>query len=103
VGKHTAADDSTVDPLVADALSRRAGAPAAARGEHSGDGTGWPQPEPEGGGAVGWPDDTGPAPDEDAPEPAPGPTEQDSAPVVRATPLTPRRGWRRLFGARSAA
>jgi hypothetical protein len=88
VGKHTAADDSTVHPLVADALSRRAGAPA---GEHSG-GTGWPQPEREGGGAVGWPGDTDAAPHEDAEEP-----------VARTAPPASRRGWRRLFGASPAA
>ena len=101
MGKHTAADDSTVHPLVAEALSRRAAAPAAAHGEHSGS-TGWPQPEPEGGGAVGWPDDTVPAPDPDAQAPVPDPAEEARAPVG-TSPVASRRGWRRLFGASPAA
>ena len=102
MGKHTAADDSTVHPLVADALSRRAGAPAGAHGEHSGSSTGWPEPEREGGGAVGWPDDTVAAPEGEAQHGGPG-LDRAPAPVVRTAPLAPRRGWRRLFGASPAA
>jgi len=108
VGKHTAADDSTVDPLVADALARRGDAPpAAAHGEHSGGSTGWPEPAPGGGGEVGWPGETGPAPDDapaDAPqESAAGEADRDVAPLARPVPMTARRGWRRLFGASPAA
>jgi hypothetical protein len=100
VGKHSAADDSTVHPLVAAALSRRAASSAGAHGEHSGSSTGWPEPEREGQGAVGWPDDTVAIPVVDVPE-----SEADRAPspVVGTTPLASRRGWRRLFGASPAA
>jgi hypothetical protein len=100
VGKHTAADDATVHPLVAEALSRRAGAPAGAHGEHSGSSTGWPDPEPEGQGAVGWPDDTVAMPVVDAQE---GEADRAVAPAVRQAPIASRRGWRRLFGASPAA
>lgn len=95
MGKHTAADDATVHPLVADALSRRTAAPATAHGERSGGSTGWPGPAPGGGGAVGWPDDTRPVPDGEPQEPA----DRAVAPVAPAA----RRGWRRLFRARTAA
>jgi hypothetical protein len=98
VGKHTAADDSTVHPLVAEALSRRVGVPAGAHGEQSGSSTGWPEPEREGEGAVGWPDDTVAMPVVDAQSTADRPL----VPVVRTAPLASRRGWRRLFGARAA-
>jgi hypothetical protein len=98
VGKHTAADDSTVHPLVAEALSRRAGAPAGAHGEHSGSSTGWPEPEREGQGAVGWPDDTVAIPVVDAQNTADRPLV-----AVRPAPAASRRGWRRLFGTRAAA
>ena len=100
MGKHTAADDSTVHPLVAEALSRRAGAPAGAHGEQSGSSTGWPEPERAGGEPVGWPDDTVAMPAVDTEN---GEAHRALAPVVRAVPLTSRRGWRRLFGGRPAA
>ena len=103
MGKHTAADDSTVHPLVAAALSRRAGAPAGAHGEHSGSSTGWPEPEREGEGAVGWPDDTVAMPPVRTREDEAGPVERAPSTVVRTTPLASRRGWRRLFGASPAA
>ncbi|SDF91931.1 hypothetical protein SAMN05660662_3843 [Blastococcus aurantiacus] len=103
MGKHTAADDSTVHPLVAAALSRRAGAPAGAHGEHSGGSTGWPEPEPGGGGAVGWPDDTREGPDDVQPASSDEPVDSAVAPVVGTAPLASRRGWRRLFGASPAA
>ena len=103
MGKHTAADDSTVHPLVAAALSRRAGAPAGAHGEHSGGSTGWPEPEREGGGVVGWPGDIDAVPEGDAQEDEAGPVERAPSPVVRTTRLASRRGWRRLFGASPAA
>jgi len=96
VGKHTAADGSTMHPLVADALSRRAGVPTAAH-DGQGSSTGWPEPEPGGGGAVGWPDDTRPAPDGDRQEADGGPGDRAAAPPAS------RRGWRRLFGANRAA
>jgi hypothetical protein len=98
VGKHTAAKGSTVDPLVADALFRRAGGPAP-HGEHSGGSTGWPGPEPEGGGAVGWPGDIGPAPDEEPQEAA----DRAVTPVLPSAPIASRRGWRKLFGTSPAA
>jgi hypothetical protein len=100
VGKHTAADDSAVHPLIADALSRRAGTPAGAHGEHSGGSTGWPEPEREGEGAVGWPDDTAPAPARTAQR---GEADRALSPVARPVPIAARRGWRRLFGASPAA
>jgi len=100
VGKHTAADDSTVHPLVAEALSRRAGAPAGAHGEQSGSSTGWPEPEHEGGGALGWPDDTVAMPPVDTQD---GEDYRALAPVVRTVQPASRRGWRRLFGASPAA
>ncbi len=100
MGKHSAAEDATVHPLVADALARRSGAPAAA---HGGDGaaqsgsTGWPEPLPGGSGAVGWPGDLDPdAQGHEATEDA---VDRAGAPV----PGEPRRGWRRLFGASPAA
>lgn len=92
MGKHTAAEDATVHPLVADALARRTGAPPAAHAEEgprSGS-TGWPEPAPSGGGAVGWPG-----------EPAGGP--QPDAGAEPSGLVQPRRGWRRLFGASPAA
>jgi hypothetical protein len=100
VGKHSAADDSTVHPLVAEALSRRAGTAGGAHDGHSGSSTGWPEPEREGGGAVGWPDDTVAMPAVDTQD-----VEADLAlaPVARSVPLASRRGWRRLFGASPAA
>ncbi|RBY80269.1 hypothetical protein DQ239_04165 [Blastococcus sp. TF02-09] len=100
MGKHTAADDETVHPLVAAALSRRSGAAAGAHGEHSGGSTGWPLPERKGGGAVGWPGDLDAAPEAHPQEPAADPV---LAPAGRTTPVPARRGWRRLFGARPAA
>lgn len=97
MGKHSAGNDATVHPLVADALARRAGAPAGAHGEHSGSSTGWPGPPPSGGEPIGWPEDAGTRRDtavegEQSRTVAPGPTAGG-----------PRRGWRRLFGATSAA
>jgi hypothetical protein len=100
VGKHSAADDSTVHPLVAEALSRRAGAPAGAHDQHTGSSTGWPEPEREGEGAVGWPDDTVKMPAVGTQD---GEADRPPAPVVQAVPLASRRGWRRLFGASPAA
>ena len=107
MGKHTADDDSTVDPLVADALARRGDAAPAAHGEHSGGSTGWPGPAPGGGAPVGWPGGTGPAPDDAPQEPAEADAERAMTPVVRPAsapaPVAVRRGWRRLFGASPAA
>ena len=103
MGKHTAADDSTVHPLVAAALSRRAGAPANAHGEHSWSSTGWPEPEREGGGAVGWPGDLDAASEEGAQGDGTGTVERAPSSEVRTAPPASRRGWRRLFGASPAA
>jgi hypothetical protein len=98
VGKHSAAEDATVHPLVADALARRTAAPAAA---HGGDGaahggsTGWPEPGPGGSGAVGWPGDLDAGRHGAADEAGEG--------AGRSEPGPQRRGWRRLFGATPAA
>jgi hypothetical protein len=92
VGKHSAGDDATVHPLVADALARRAGVPGAAHDADApgrGGSTGWPGPEREGGGAVGWPDES-------------RPTRSSTAQSSTAPSRAPRRGWRRLFGAPAA-
>ena len=101
MGKHTAANGSTVDPLVADALARRSGPPAAAhRGE--GGSTGWPEPAPGGGGGLGWPEEPRP----EQAEPRDGGSREADAPADReehTTAAGPRRGWRRLFSSSPAA
>jgi hypothetical protein len=89
MGRHTATDGSSVHPLVAEGLARRASATTTHptpedQGQQSGE-VGWPAP-PNRGQGLGWPGDLsadgqGPA------EPAP----------------RGRRGWRRLFGASPAA
>jgi hypothetical protein len=84
VGKHTAVEGASADPIVADALASRA---TGAGGVHHADsaraegesGLGWPAPPAPGGGGLGWPADATDALSESAP------------PVAR-------RGWRRLFG-----
>jgi hypothetical protein len=92
VGKHTAPDDSTVHPLVADALARRTGAAPTAHGAaapgRSGS-TGWPEPPPSGGGAVGWPGELRHE----------GGAQDAVADPMGAPGADQRRGWRRLFGA----
>lgn len=101
MGKHSAAADATVHPLVAEALARRSGAPGAA---HHADapgrsgGTGWPAPPPGGGSPVGWPDEARPERTEKPRESGDG--RVDHGAVLVDTP--PRRGWRRLFGAPAA-
>lgn len=99
MGKHTAADDSTVDPLVAAALAHHT--PGAAQHEgpeppgEEGE-LGWPG-DPREGEGLGWPAE---------PEPAGRPTgdgAQDMTVVVMPAVAGPRRGWRRLFGASPAA
>ncbi|MGY2128760.1 hypothetical protein [Blastococcus sp. SYSU DS0617] len=103
MGKHSAVNESTTHPLVADALARRPVSPAAAHADdadaRSGS-TGWPEPAPSGGGAVGWPDDTRPEDGQAAPG---GTTHREAADVVAPAVTEPRRGWWRLFGARPAA
>jgi hypothetical protein len=80
VGKHSAVDGASPDPIVAGAL---AGRPAdAAHHAATGSPVGWPGPEPEGGG-LGWPGDL----DDAAATYA---TDEPAAPAAR-------RGWRRLF------
>lgn len=95
MGKHSAPDDATVHPLVADALARRTGAAPTADDDGTpgrSSSTGWPEPPPSGGGAVGWPgelrQDGGPQDAANGPADREGTTGTDS-----------RRGWRRLFGA----
>lgn len=101
MGKHSAATDATVHPLVVEALARRSGAPGAA---HDADApgregsTGWPAPSPGGGSPVGWPDEARPERAEEPREGGDGRGDHGGVPVE--TP--PRRGWRRLFGAPAA-
>jgi len=87
MGRHTAADGSSVHPLVAEGLARRASGAAIDQSAEAEPGreseVGWPAP-PRKGHGLGWPGDL-PADDE---QPA------------RSAPL---RGWRRLFGASPAA
>ncbi|RBY97212.1 hypothetical protein DQ237_06465 [Blastococcus sp. TF02-8] len=92
MGRHTAAEDGSADPLVAAALAQRAGGAAGVhRGEAAADpregDLGWPAapqaPEPDDGGSVGWPG--GGSSGEDAAAPRSG------------------RGWRRMFRSRAAA
>lgn len=97
MGRHSAADDAAVDPLVAEALARRAGAPVAGHGEHRDGSTGWPEPPARGGGAVGWPDDT--EQQGGTQEAADGRSDGEVPPELAA----PRRGRWRWFGARPAA
>jgi hypothetical protein len=108
VGRHTAANDATVHPLVAEGLARRTGASAAAHGQdearRSGS-TGWPEPPspeptPDDGGGLGWPDDARPDQGADPQDGAlVGPADRGVTPAVPE----PRRGRRRLLGAGSAA
>lgn len=103
MGKHSAAADATVHPLVAEALARRAGAPGAAHDADApgrGGSTGWPEPPPSGGGSpVGWPDEA--RPDRAGEEQQSGNgRDDDLGAVAVGTPA--RRGWRRLFGAPAA-
>lgn len=98
MGKHSAAGDATVHPLVAEALGRRSGAPGAthdADAPERGGSTGWPGPPPGSGAPVGWPDDARPERTEEPRESG----EADRGALV----VPPRRGWRRLFGAPPAA
>ncbi|MCA0145997.1 hypothetical protein [Blastococcus sp. LR1] len=97
MGRHTAADGASADPLVAAALAQR---PAAGTGAHHGidqassgeGGLGWPtapeSPEP-GDGGLGWPGGGS------------GNGTEDSA-AVPEDDARPRRGWRRIFGASAA-
>jgi hypothetical protein len=107
VGKHSGADDSTVDPLVADALARRSGRSGA--GQHEGPDrpgregdVGWPgDPDREGEG-LGWPAGSGQPRNTAVEVGTPGGEPTGGADEGLA--LTgPRRGWRRLFGASPAA
>ncbi|SOC49181.1 hypothetical protein SAMN05660748_1900 [Blastococcus aggregatus] len=105
MGKHSAADDATVHPLVADALARRSGVAGAAHDADAperGGSTGWPEPPPGGGSPVGWPDDARPDRDGDGhPQERTGGGADRSAASVGTAPR--RRGWRRLFGVPPAA
>lgn len=104
MGRHTAPDDESVDPVVAAALARRASDPS---GAHRGDDTqrieaalGWPEEPHETGGGLGWPGDL-------TPEAPSGPATGSAGPDEDAAPQAPegirRRGWRRLFGLDRAA
>jgi hypothetical protein len=101
MGRHSAAEGSSVHPLVAEGLARRAGTTAGAPGravpavtertaepepESEGE-LGWPAP-PHRGGGLGWPGDM---PDDSEASP------EEPAPSAR------RRGWRRLFRVAPAA
>jgi len=93
VGRHAAADDAAVHPVVAAALARRAaglpsGRHGALRAESTQSNVGWPAKTDEGpstGGSTGWPGGMT------------GPSRQQAA-VAPARP----RGWRRFFGSRAA-
>ncbi|WP_448626766.1 hypothetical protein [Geodermatophilus sp. URMC 64] len=90
MGRHTAADGTSVHPLVAEGLSRRTTGTAShstAEPEPQRESeVGWPAP-PNRGRRLGWPGDL--------------PADGEAASEEPAPPA--RRGWRRLFGARSAA
>ncbi|SDE34361.1 hypothetical protein SAMN05660485_00640 [Blastococcus fimeti] len=105
MGKHSAAaDDATVHPLVAEALARRSGAPGAAHDADApgrGGSTGWPGPPPGGGSPVGWPDEARPERAGEEQESGNGRADRGAG-AVDAAGTAPRRGWRRLFGARAA-
>jgi hypothetical protein len=98
VGRHTAADGASRDPLVAAALAHRpADAPSAHRdGASAGEsGLGWPGPPPGPDRGLGWPgdlatDDSGAGNDVTA-----------SAEEPAGRPV--RRVWRRFFGLDPAA
>jgi hypothetical protein len=95
VGRHSAADGTSVDPVVAAALALRpAGVPSGRHGDLRAESTqgnvGWPAPDvepPAGGSGTGWPGGM--------PEPA---RQETPAEAEAARP----RGWRRLFGSRAA-
>jgi hypothetical protein len=92
MGRHNAANGSSVHPLVAEGLARRAVVTAASPGgsaEHeqrSGE-VGWPAP-PNKGSGLGWPGDL---------------DHRAEAAPESADPPRLRRGWRRFFGLRTAA
>lgn len=107
MGRHSAAEDASVDPVVAAALARRtAASPAGLRAHggreqpvedpHRGE-VGWPAPSRrgDGGGGIGWPGE--PSPEEARPEVRPDPADGDGTPGATAD-APRRRGLRRLFG-----
>ncbi len=113
VGKHTAADEAVVDPLVADALQRRRlpvggthriGAPdvVAQLPGPGASAVGWPE-APGHGSGLGWPGVPEPVTDI---VPAPHPLDDGSliaaleAAEAQAPPVeaSRRSGWRRFFG-----
>jgi hypothetical protein len=97
VGKHTAADDSTVDPLVAAALAHHTPGAAQHEGPHrpgeEGE-VGWPG-DPREGEGLGWP--------AEPEQGSVGDGARDRTVEVPSAVPGARRGWRRLFGATSAA
>jgi hypothetical protein len=90
MGRHTAADGSSVHPLVVEGLARRHGGMAthstADAEPQKQTEVGWPAP-PNKGRRLGWPGDLS--------------AEGEAVPEEPAPPA--RRGWRRLFGASPAA
>ncbi|MCW2742986.1 MAG: uncharacterized protein JWR45_3408 [Blastococcus sp.] len=98
MGKHSAADGDSADPIVAAALGSRA---AESHAVHSADEppvteegpVGWPGAPAPGGGGLGWPADAGSERDPAVPAEADG----DAMAGPGAPPV--RRSWRRLFGA----
>jgi hypothetical protein len=104
VGKHEAADGSTVDPLIADALihrtvdavhaPRHGGQPLAVRDGQ----VGWPGEPPVEDGGQGWPQ---PAPSAAEAQESNDPTRnhgpENGPPAEEAPPPARRRGWRRLL------
>ena len=105
MGKHAAADGSSVDPLIADALTHRppdtVGAPRhGAQPSATGEGeVGWPGEPPADNGGLGWPRPATSIVDvaqesEDLTEVA---RQDDEPPAGNPPPPAPRRGWRRLL------
>ena len=100
MGRHTAADGTGIDPIVAAALRQRPTAGADSAPRHGGarsaadgeGGLGWPG-EPGEGTGLGWPVDLLDAPAEGLPEAAGTPPAE--------VPARRRQGWRRLFGGRA--
>ncbi|MFD2090113.1 hypothetical protein ACFSHS_00840 [Blastococcus deserti] len=92
MGKHTAVEGASADPIVAGALLHRGARPG---GDHAADGAraagesglGWPGPPAREGGGLGWPGDA----------------RERAADTTVAPAALVRRGWRRILGLGRAA
>jgi hypothetical protein len=106
VGKHAAADGSSVDPLIADALTHRPpdpvsaprhGAQRSATGEGA---VGWPGEPPADDAGVGWPEPVRNVADAQESDDLTDVARQDDEPPAEdppPSPPAPRRRWRRLL------